>query len=180
MTPGNPKREFVKVLVLPALTFFLLPLLSVGFARFGEGKIDELILANIDASIAGDAKLSTPEKAELSAFYRAHPPSSVCDDPRPELERYRAAVCGLGDEVWQFTMAERVAWGGVLLGLVGFAWLAGLGFVASRRPAAQYASFMLGWRGLVGIVALETVAQGALAVWLSYWVTALLFDFYPS
>ncbi len=171
-------RDFFKVLVLPALTFFLLPFCSVGFARYGEAKIDARILDSIEQAIARDASLDADARVEAMAFYRAHPPTSVCSDPAPELARYRQAVCKPGDEVWQFTWAERLSWWASGLGLLAFLLIAVVGVVALRRPGAQYTSFLFGWRSLQLIVAAETVLQAVLAVWLSYWVTALLMNIY--
>lgn len=178
MSGSELKRDFLKVLFLPALTFFLVPLGAIGFARYGEAKLDGIILDSIDVSISRDASLSPEGQAAARAFYPQHPPSTVCSDPDPRLAQYREAVCQPGSETWQFTWARRLGVAAALLGLFAFAFIGVLGLIALRAPRAQYWSFMLGWRGLVLITALETVAQGVLAVWLSYWVTALLFDVY--
>ncbi len=178
MSGADLKRDFVKVLFLPALTFFLVPLGTIGFAKYGEAKIDRMILDSVETSIAGDASLDDEGKAAANAFYAAHPPSSVCADPNPDLDKYREAVCETGGEVWQFTWAERLGALSAVLGLFAFVFIGLLGLIAFRSARSQYWSFMLGWRGLVLVTALETVAQGVLAVWLSYWVTALLFNIY--
>ena len=178
MAGSDLKRDLLKVLLLPALTFFLVPLGAMGFARYGEGKIDELILTSIDANIAADTGLSLEQQGLAKAYYRQHPPSSVCGETDPELEGYRKAVCEPGTETWQFIWAERLGAACALLGLFAFLFIGVLGLIAYRAPQAQYWSFMLGWRGLVTITALETAAQGVLAVWLSYWVTALLMNVY--
>ena len=101
MSGADLKRDFVKVLFLPALTFFLVPLGTIGFAKYGEAKIDRMILDSVETSIAGDASLDDEGKAAANAFYAAHPPSSVCADPNPDLDKYREAVCETGGEVWQ-------------------------------------------------------------------------------
>lgn len=178
MASTTLRRDFFKVLVLPALTLLLLPLGSIAFARYGESKIDAMIAESIEQSIAADASLSPEARAEASAFYRAHPASEACDDPSPELAQLREVVCRPGKEVWQFLWAERLGWWGTWLGLFAFAFIGALGLLAWRRPGAQYASFMLGWRGLQLMVAAETLMQATLAVWLSYWVTALLMNVY--
>jgi hypothetical protein len=103
MSGSDLKRDFLKVLLLPALTFLLVPLGSIGFARYGESKIDQIILDSIDVNIAADATMSPDDKQAATAFYRQHPPSSVCADPDPQLEKYREAVCQPGSETWQFT-----------------------------------------------------------------------------
>jgi Zn-dependent protease with chaperone function len=46
----------------------------------------------------------------------------------------------------------------------------------SRR--AQYLSFVTGWRLLTLVGAAETIVQGALVVWLSFWLTAFFLHLY--
>lgn len=76
--------------------------------------------------------------------------------------------------LWQFQAMERAAlWtlmGGVVL-LLCIGALAGLAFVNRKW---QYASFVVGWRLMALASAAEVLLQGAMAVWLSYWVTAFL------
>jgi Zn-dependent protease with chaperone function len=74
--------------------------------------------------------------------------------------------------MWQFQAMERAAlWillGGVVL-LLAVGALGGMAFVNRKW---QYASFVVGWRLMTVASAAEVVLQGAMAVWLSYWVTA--------
>jgi Zn-dependent protease with chaperone function len=172
------RRDFLKVLVLPALTFLLIPILAAGFARYGAGRIDADIQAAVERAIDRDAKVPAAEKPAIKAEWRSHPASSVCDAEGEEAARLREAVCGRFGEVWQFRWAWRLGVLSALLGLGAFAAIGLLGYVAWRDRRAQYWSFMLGWRALILVTAVETVVQGALAVWLSYWVTALLFERY--
>ncbi|HET9552152.1 MAG TPA: M48 family metallopeptidase [Anaeromyxobacteraceae bacterium] len=178
MATSDLRRDFLKVLVLPALTFLLVPLLTVGFARYGAARLDGEILEAVEGQIARSQKVPEAAKPELVATYRAHPPSAACDDPDPELAGWRDAVCDTWGDVWQFRWAARLGLAAALLGLATFAAIGLLGLVAWRRPRAQYWSFMVGWRGLVAVTAVETALQGVLLVWLSYWVTALLLERY--
>jgi Zn-dependent protease with chaperone function len=176
--PGDLRRSFVKVLLLPALTFLFIPLVAIGFTRYGEAKIDGMILHSIEEAIDRDGSRSEPEQASAKAFFAAHPASAACADPDPRLDRFREAVCKRWSDVWQFRTAERLGWFAAWLGLAAFLMIGALGLVAFWDRRAQYWSFMLGWRGLVAVTVIETVAQGVLAVWLSYWITALLFERY--
>jgi len=172
------RRDFLKVLLLPALTFLLVPAVTVGFARYGAARLDGEILAAVERRIDQSAEVPAEERPALKAQYRAHAPSAACGDPSPEVARWREVVCKPWGEVWQFRLAGRLGLLAALLGLATFAAIGLLGLVAYRRPSAQYATFMLGWRGLAAVTAVETAVQGALLVWLSYWVTALLFERY--
>ncbi|MGC4001163.1 MAG: M48 family metallopeptidase [Anaeromyxobacter sp.] len=174
------RLSFVKALVLPALTFLLVPLLAIGFVRYGEGQLDDSIQASIVASLAADRSLAPEERAAIGDFYAQHPASAACRDGAgdPRLERLREVTCKPLEDVWQFVAAERLAMAAAALGVAALLGAGLLGLVAFWSRRAQYWSFMLGWRSLQIVTALETVAQGALLVWLSYWVTALLFERY--
>ncbi|MBL9037819.1 MAG: M48 family metallopeptidase [Archangium sp.] len=164
----------VKALLRPALWLFVLPAVGLGFITYGKSSLDTEMLANIEQSIDEDAELDDARKPEVKAVYRALPPSKVCAADDTELTGYRDAVCKPGATMWQFIWAERVAWVALVLGALGLAWALALGRIASVWPQAQYATFIAGWRGLTLVTASEAVLQGALGVWLSYWVTALL------
>lgn len=180
--PATPDRElrrsFIKTLLLPALTFLLIPLLGLGFIRYGESRIDGDILRSIGGSIDRDARMSGAQRLEAKAFLAEHPPSAACADPDPRLDTYRTSVCGSWGVVWQFKQSERLALFAALLGVAALLGSGLLGLIAFRNRRAQYWCFMLGWRGLVAVTALETVAQGVLLVWLSYWFTGLIFKVY--
>jgi len=177
-TAAELRRDFLKVLVLPALTFLLIPLLSLGFVRYGTGRIDGDILEAIEHAIDKDASLAEPDRAALKAEWRAHPPSTLCEGADPELAAFRAKLCAPSGDLWQFRWAGRTALLATLLGVATFAAIGLLGLVAFWSRSTQYWSFVLGRRVLVAVTAIETVLQGGLAVWLSYWGTALFFNSY--
>jgi Zn-dependent protease with chaperone function len=91
-------------------------------------------------------------------------------------EMYRQAIPF--SPLWQFITADRVAFWTLVLG--GLALLAslGLGALAFLSRRALYLSFLTGWRLLTLVAAIETIVQGALLVWLSFWVTAFFFNLY--
>lgn len=183
--PTSPSHagHFVKVLVLPALTLFLVPLLAAGFASYGQGELDELILQSIGRSIDADAELDAAERQANKAFFAAHPASATCADPDPDpnLDGFRQAVCKTFGDVWQFRAARLSGWAAAGVGAATLFAIGLLGLLAYARPRAQYGTFMVGWRLVQVVAALETAVQGALLVWLSYWGTALLFErYYPK
>jgi Zn-dependent protease with chaperone function len=182
-TSSSHARTFVKVLVLPALTFFLVPLVTAGFASYGQGELDEMILQSIGRSIDADATLDAAEREANRAFFAAHPASAICadPDPAPNLAGYREAVCKAFGDVWQFRAARRAGWAAAFVGAATLFAIGLLGLLAYARPRAQYGTFMVGWRLVQLVAAVETAVQGALLVWLSYWSTALLFErYYPK
>ena len=172
------KRDFFKVLLLPALTLFLLPGLTYGLAKLGERRIDEAVLESVQKNLAADKQLDEAQRAEELAFYKTNPPSLVCRNDDPQFDQYRSKVCARGDDLWQFIWASRLTLLCLGLGLFAIVGALALGFIAFLNRRAQYWSFMLGWRGLMVVTAVEVVVQGSLAVWASYWATALFFHSY--
>ena len=107
-TPTELRRDFLKVLVLPALTFLLVPILALGFTRYGTGRIDEEILAAVERAIDRDDSIAVEDRPRLKAEWRAHPPSAICQEAAPEAAGLRARLCAPYGELWQFTW--RAAW----------------------------------------------------------------------
>lgn len=174
----NHRREFIRALLRPALLFLLLPVGAVGFSRYGERKLDSLILDGIERNVRADARGTEAEREAFLGLLRANPPSQACGGTDEALAEYRGVVCAAFGDVWQFLWAERLAWLGIALAVFTLALIAALGWWAWRRPSALYVAFMTGWRAVVALVAVDTVVQAVLAVWLSYWVTALLLNSY--
>lgn len=175
------RKQLAKTFILPLLSLFLLPLLGYLFVQHAIPEIDAAILASIERSIDKDAILSQSDKQVEKAFFRDHPPSSVCGNSDAKLAKYRQGVCAPYSELWQFKLAGRVSFATLMVGgLVLFAILT-LGALAFFNRGAQHLSFVLGWRLLVLVSALEMIVQGALAVWLSFWATAFFSGhYYPK
>jgi Zn-dependent protease with chaperone function len=174
---GPTRLGFAKVFVLPVVWLFLLPTVGVVFTHYGEAKLDAQFREWVEREVA-QSKAPEADKARALEFFRKNPPSRICRFSAAERARLHAEPCNLGDDSWQFIAAERVSWAALGLGLAAVLGALVLGLVAFANRNAQYWSFMLGWRALTLISAIEIVLQGALAVWLSYWVSALLFEVY--
>ncbi len=165
--------SFYRALVAPVLTLFIIPVLAMVLATCGQSKLDARVFESIDAAIEKDASLNADEKVETKSFYRQHPPSQICTETAPELQNYRSKLCDATDESFQFLWGFRLGFFGVALGL----WAMVLAFVfaalAFGNRNLQYVSFVTGWRLLMLVSAVEIVLQGVLAVWLSFWSTAI-------
>lgn len=172
------KRDMFKLFILPALWLLAVPSCSLVFANYGEHKIDQQILEQINAHIDRDDQISAEDKPVAKNFYQANPPSSVCGSDAPQLQGYRDNVCGTGADLWQFEQARRVAKVATVMGIAAILGALGLGLLAFVNRRAQYVAFVVGWRGLTVVSVLQVVMQAALATWMSFWVTALLFHFY--
>lgn len=172
------RRDFFQVLFLPALLLLVVPVLAWGVAGLGASKLDGLFLESVERSIDGAPDIPAEQKPAVKAFYAENPPSTLCGTSSPELAELRADVCAAGADAWQFFWARRLSLFALGLALLGLLGAVVLGFTVSRFPGRQYALFLGGWVGLTAVSAVEVVVQGALAVWMSYWATALVMNVY--
>jgi Zn-dependent protease with chaperone function len=166
------RQELLKVLLYAALSLFLIPALTYGFVRYANHDRDVSFLRSVQEEAYADNNASSEEKEAFISVYRQHPPSTICSNSKVKLEGYRDDACETFGTVWQFYTMQRAAlWtlvGGVVL-LVAIGALGGLAFVNRHW---QYTSFVVGWRLMTLAGAAEVVLQGAMGVWLSFWVTA--------
>jgi Zn-dependent protease with chaperone function len=174
------RPHFLKVFALPVLWLFLVPAATLGFVAYGNADMDSMFLSAVQDQLAKAKDMSEADRTASLAFFREWPPSRICAEgsPSPDHARYQRSACTRWGVHWQFLTAQRVALACLALGLFAVVGAAALGFIAFSSRKAQYWSFMLGWRRLTAVCGIELIAQGALVVWLSFWVTALLFDLY--
>jgi Zn-dependent protease with chaperone function len=172
------RKDVSKVFLYALLSLFLIPLATWLFVRYAEPQRDETYLAAIEHSIEKDSRLSEQQKQENKAFFRANKPSSACDNNSAEFARYRAAVCGEYSELWQYHLARKISFWTLVGGVAVLLVVLGLGALAFVNRRSQYVSFVLGWNLLTAASAVEVVVQGAMLVWLSFWLTAFFFQVY--
>jgi Zn-dependent protease with chaperone function len=175
------KASFARTYLLPALLLFALPAVGRWFAGHAAGRYDAELLAAVEPRIQSSPELTAEQKEEVRAFYRTLPPSVVCGLESPELAEYRKSLGEACEDLRQFGWIRDLSTGSIVLGLVS-ALVVVLSALASfiSRPL-QYASFVVGWNALKVAGALQTLLQGALAVFLSYWMTAIWFErYYPK
>ena len=92
--------------------------------------------------------------------------------------RYALARQVAAHLLWQFDLVSRISGWTLVVGLLTVLASLALGALAFLDRKAQYLSFVTGWRLLTLVGAAETVVQGALLVWLSFWLTAFFFNLY--
>ena len=177
MTADLRKGVF-KIFLLGLAALFALPLATWLFVRYAEPQRDSDQLAAIERAIDQDAQLSAQQRDEQKAFFRANPPSSTCDNNAPRMARYRAAVCASYSELWQFHLAREVSFWTLVAAATVLLVVVALGAVAFANRASQYVSFLLGWKLLTVASAAKVVVQGAMLVWLSFWLTAFFLQMY--
>ncbi|HJU39843.1 MAG TPA: M48 family metallopeptidase [Tahibacter sp.] len=178
MSEPTLQRAIGTIAFKALVALFLLPGLTLGFATWLRHDADNDIRAQIAGEIAQSQKMSEQERLAAQAFYQAALPSASCTDDSPALAQLRRAVCEPYSPLWQFVTTERVALATVIANVALVGVLIGLGVLAFRSRAAQYASFVFGWRLLTFASAAQLLVQGAFAVWLSFWITAHFFHVY--
>lgn len=179
MVFANPLVSDLKRIVAAALlSLFLLPAATYLFVNHAMSQQDAEILAALEQSIDQSRRLDAAGKREAMQLFRSVPPSKVCDNEAPALAEYRNGVCAKYSMLWQFQLAKQVSVYALVGGVLVLLAIVGLGVAAFRDRRVQYLSFVAGWRLMTLTSAAETVVQGALAVWLSFWLTAFFFQVY--
>ena len=171
-------KDISKVFLYALLSLFLVPLATWIFVRYAEPQLDARYLVSIERSVENDGRLSQQQKQQNKEFFRANPPSSACDNDSPEVARYRGAVCSQYSELWQYNLARTVSFWTLIGGIAVLLAVLALGALAFTNRRSQYISFALGWNLLTAASAAEVVVQGAMLVWLSFWLTAFFFQVY--
>lgn len=177
-TLDTVKRDLFRVIRNALLALFLIPVLSYLFILHVQSNWDGEFVANVRRQIEVDTTVEYQRKADLSAMFKAVPPSRACSNTDPALASYRADVCERYGHVWQFYVAHNLVAGILLLELALCVALAVLARMAFHGRDAQYRSLVLSWRLLAWSSALIVVVQCVLVVWLSYWLTAYFFHRY--
>ena len=177
MSEPTLQRAIGTIAFKALVALFLLPGLTLGLAHWFKHDADAQIGAVIRQSI-DTGQFSRETFPDIVAFFETNAPSAVCFNDTPRFAPYRSQVCETYSPLWQFATTERVALATVAANVLLVLVLVGLGVLAFRSRAAQYASFVFGWRLLTFASAAQLVVQGAFAVWLSFWITAHFFHVY--
>lgn len=172
------RKDLAKVLAFALLSLFLVPVATLLFVNHAEPQFDDAIIQSITRQVDQDKRITPEGKVQIKAFYRANPASTLCASEDPELAQDREALCARFSNPWQFHVAHEVAKWTVLAGVAVLLAELLLGAVAFWNRKAQYLSFVLGWRMLSLASAAEMGVQGAMLVWLSFWLTAFFFHLY--
>jgi Zn-dependent protease with chaperone function len=177
MERDSIRGELVRVLLMAALALFAIPALTYGFVRHAQAVQDREYVKYVEDEVRR-GNTPTEEQDAVIAAFRQHPLSRICDDNDPAVDRFRAAACPMWDTVWQFDIARKASLGTLALGVAILVGIGGLGALAFASRSAQLWSLVVGWRVLMLGSAAEVVLQGAMCLWLSFWVTAFFFERY--
>jgi Zn-dependent protease with chaperone function len=177
-TTNTLRTDLTKASIKAVVLLLLIPLLTYGFVRYAQRKEDAAFLQLIETRFLADANLNFADKQARIDFYRARPLSTICANQEAQAQSYKDNVCEPYGEVWQFHMVRKLAGWTLVLSAVSLLLLAGLAFLAHKKRAWQYPSFVAGWRFVVVFSVATVLVQGFFLVWLSFWLTAYFFKKY--
>ena len=176
--PRTAQADLSRVFLLTLVWLFLIPAATLVFTRYALHSEDARFLAAVDARLANDERRSPDERVEATAYYRAHPLSAACGATAPEDRGFHDKVCATYGFQWQFHAAERTAFWTLVFGVALLVAALALGALAFTNRGLRYASFVAGWRLMTFSSAAEVLVQGAMLVWLSFWLTAYFWESY--
>jgi Zn-dependent protease with chaperone function len=167
-------QSLVKTFLLPALSIFLIPGLTLAFFLHAQATYNEQARVEQLAAIEGDGTMTAEEKAEAREFVNTVPFSEIVRRPEVAEAIDSGAVFDYKFFRWMILLSLACLVSAVVVFL-----LAGICVLFSMKSQnAQYVSLAVGWYVLRIYGALQTLAQGTMLVALSYWVTALWFNIY--
>jgi Zn-dependent protease with chaperone function len=177
MQEKSIRDQLVRVLLWAALALFVIPAATYGFVRHVQAVQDDEHLRFVEERLLSE-KLPADQRAAVLAQFRRHPLSAICDDDEPAVGKFRAAACEPLGVVWQFDVARKASLATLALGAAILALVGALGALAFTNRSARLWSLVAGWRLLMLGSAAEVVLQGAMCLWLSFWVTGFFFERY--
>ena len=168
------RQKFAKTFVLPALLIFVLPALALLFFLHAQSRHDADARNDILRQIQADRRLSEQERAAAIQFFTDTPVSQLVQNELYAANFHPTTKFHYATFRWMIRLSVLSIAGGVVV-----FFLAGLCvWLSLRSQFAQYVSLLVSWHVLRIYGALQTVVMAILLVALSFWVTALWFEFY--
>ncbi|HEX8956010.1 MAG TPA: M48 family metallopeptidase, partial [Burkholderiaceae bacterium] len=172
------RKGLLKTLWQAVLLLFLVPAVAFAFVSYVDWSLDRHFFAEVEQELSA-RNVDSDKLQTVRANLHAHPPSAICQATPEELTRfYGEADCSAGSTFWQFNLARQLALISLAVGLATLLAVGVLGRVAFINRRWQYGSLMVGWRMLMATSVVQVLIQGALAVWLAFWLPAYFFERY--
>ncbi len=168
------KLGFTKTFVLPALAIFLIPAVSLAFFWHAQASFDADMRQSILREIRADPQLGEQERADAIKFFTDNPVSTLIANDEVGSTFDATLAFNYATFRWMIRLSALSIVSSVAVLLFGGICV----LLSMRSPTAQYVSLSAGWNVLRVFAALQTIAQGAMLVALSYWITALWFHVY--
>jgi Zn-dependent protease with chaperone function len=170
--PSFSKVGFLKSYLLPVLIMFLIPGFGLWFFNHVETYYDQEIRESLISQIKMDRTISEARREEAIKFYERASISKILASNKPEARQIQKRFSSVQTRYAIFRWMKRTGLICLLTGVGAFV-AVGIGVLFSfRSQRAQYWSLRVGWNVLRWFALIQVVGQGALAVALSFWVTA--------
>jgi Zn-dependent protease with chaperone function len=173
------KLGFVRTQVLPALLLFAIPIAGLCFAKHVRNEWDAQFVTTLSEAVAHDPEVAADKRQAIEQFYRENPPSTLCaggEEARSMLPpEYVAQACG---DHTQIRWIALTSLGSIALGCLSLVLMLACVAISFASRQLQYLTFVAGWNFLRLASALQVLAQGFVAVMLSFWLTAFYFERY--
>lgn len=172
------RKQIVKMALYAALALLAIPGVTYWFAAHVENHYVAEIRADALRWLDSESGYTGAELETTRLQFTELTVPLLCSGNSAELATLKADLCGPTQHFGQFEIARQAARLILLLGLFTLGGIAALAWTVYQKPQLQYPAFTLGWWSLRFVGALEVVAQGAMLVWLSYWLTAYFANVY--
>ena len=178
MSQPQLAKGFFKKHILPVLVIFLIPGFSAWFFHYAEQKTDSEILASIEHQITSDLRANPTQKQNALTFYRENPVSKIMASQSPRALELQKDFENVKSRYATFRFLKLLAWMSIGLTLLTFL-IVGISVAFSlRSQPAQYWALRIGLPVMRTSALIQVLAQGILAAFLSFWVTAILTESY--
>ena len=169
---------FLRAYVIPALLLFAIPLVGLGFVRYANRTWDHEFLSAGEQSIARNPG-EAAERREVLQYLRQNPPSMLCaEGPAKHPEMTTSFFTDVCSDYRQFGWIRRASVWSIGVGVFALVVMLACAALAFASRELQYLSFVVGWNVLRVTSAFQVIAQGFIAVMLSFWGTVVFTEHY--
>src|SRR5262245_4311790 len=176
--PEFTKAGFLKAYLLPALITFLIPGFGLWFFNHVEGHYDSEIREELLSQIRSDRDMSEEQRQKALKFYEKISVSRVLASNNPKAKPLQESFQSVHIRYSIFRWMKRTATICLAAGVGAFV-VVGVGVLFSfRSQNALFWSLRVSWTVLRCFAVIEVVGQGALAIALSFWMTAFWMERY--
>jgi Zn-dependent protease with chaperone function len=165
------RRIFLKNGALMLLALFVIPALTFWFSQHALDAEGERLSLHVEE--AGGVLPQHPD-GEIAAINKL---PDICALP-DKFGELRTQLCPRFGSTWQFYRAHILALWSLIGGAVFLLVIALLGWLAFVNRRLRLSSFIVGRQLMMYVGAATVIIQGALGVWLSFWLTAFFWHLY--
>jgi Zn-dependent protease with chaperone function len=175
----NTRVGLSKAVIYCLLSLFFIPAAAYGFVSYAFMGWDKTFTESLSAAIGKAQDIPADQKEAVEKYNLATlAPSKICGvDPKNEVIKQRQEkLCAYHETFGQFYIVKLVSFWSLVAGAGIFMLILVLCGIAFINRRALFLSFLFSWRFLTSVTALEVIVQGALLVWLSFWLTAYFWE----